>query len=438
MRLLTLLAVLFVFGTIAWPQSTDHGDSADPDIKQVLALEWKMWDAWKAQDVKTIGELTAPEYLSTMGEHVSDYAEELRYVPLTVVKEYKVAGEVRTQRVSQDVILVFYPLDIVATEEGNDISGRYAIASTWAKRNGKWLNVFVHEIPTSTSGSPVAPLKVDHASICGSDLDALRAAFTSIGLAPDYGGPHGNGVTQMALIGFDDGSYLELIAPVKKDDPKLASASDWGKFIIADAGPCAWAVGSRDLAGDVERLKKAGVSVKGPSGGSRKKPDGTTIEWQTAQVGDSGVGAVVPFMIQDKTPRELRVKPSASVKGGPLTGIAMVVIAVKDLDAAVASFRKAYGLGAPKTEDHKDFGAKLAYFEGTPVVLATPLDSGSWLTERLSKFGESPVAYMLWARELASSKKQLRSGSDALWFGKKVGWFDENQLKGARIGIMTN
>ena len=52
-------------------------------------------------------------------------------------------------------------------------------------------------------------LKVDHASICGSDLDTLRAAFTSIGLTPDYGGPHGNGVTQMALIGFDDGSYLE-------------------------------------------------------------------------------------------------------------------------------------------------------------------------------------------------------------------------------------
>src|SRR5690349_11182920 len=210
---------------------------------------------------------------------------------------------------------------------------------------------------------PAKMLKVDHASICGSDLDGLRAAFTNLGLTSEYGGPHGNGVTQMALIGFDDGSYLELIAPVKKNDPKIASASDWGRFIVADAGPCAWAVGSTDLSADVARLKKTGISTKGPNGGSRKKPDGTTIEWQTAQLGDSGVGAVLPFMIQDKTPRELRVKPSASVKGGPLTGIAMVVIAVKDLDAAVASFRKAYGLGAPKLEDHKDFGAKLAYFE---------------------------------------------------------------------------
>ena len=27
------------------------------------------------------------------------------------------------------------------------------------------------------------------------------------GMTPDFGGPHGNGVTQMALIGFDDQSY---------------------------------------------------------------------------------------------------------------------------------------------------------------------------------------------------------------------------------------
>lgn len=278
-------------------------------------------------------------------------------------------------------------------------------------------------------------LKVDHASICGSDLDALRASFSSLGLTPEYGGPHGNGVTQMALIGFDDGSYLELIAPVKKDDPKIASASDWGKFIVADAGPCAWAVGSTDLTADVDRLKKNGISIKGPNNGSRKKPDGTTIEWQTAQVGDNGVGAVLPFMIQDKTPRELRVRPTASVKGGPLTGIALVVIGVKDLDDAIATFRKAYGLSAPKLEDHKDFGAKLAHFEGTPVFLAAPLNPSSWLAERLSKFGESPVAYLLGTRDFNAAARKYAASADAAWFGKRVAWFDSKRVKGARIGV---
>jgi hypothetical protein len=281
------------------------------------------------------------------------------------------------------------------------------------------------------------PVKVDHATICGSDLDALSAVFTSIGLSPEYGGPHGNGVTQMALIGFDDGSYLEFIAPVTVNDPKLTTGSDWAKFIAGNAGPCAWAVGSNDLGADVERLRKAGIKIDGPSDGSRKKPDGNTIKWQTAKVGEGPAGSVLPFMIQDKTPRELRVKPSPSVKGTPLMGIAMVVIGVKDLDRAIASFRKAYGLAAPKIEDHKEFGAKLAHFTGTPVVLAAPFDSSSWLNERLAKFGESPIAYLLGALDFAAAGKKFPVMSDTTWFGRKVGWVDLGKMGDGKVGLVA-
>src|SRR5712672_1837114 len=41
-------------------------------------------------------------------------------------------------------------------------------------------------------------LELDHVSICGPDLDALRQRFTGVGLTPDFGGPHGMAVTQMA------------------------------------------------------------------------------------------------------------------------------------------------------------------------------------------------------------------------------------------------
>ena len=67
-------------------------------------------------------------------------------------------------------------------------------------------------------------------------------------------------------------------------------------------------------------------------------------------------------MIQDKTPRELRVKPSASVKGSALNGIAVVVIGVKDLDAAIASFRKAYGLVRPRSKTTKNSGQSWRIF----------------------------------------------------------------------------
>jgi len=74
---------------------------------------------------------------------------------------------------------------------------------------------------------PPAHLKVDHASVCSSQLDAMRESFAAAGLETDYGGPHGNGGTQMALLGFNDGSYLELIAP-----QGMAADSNWAKMIF--------------------------------------------------------------------------------------------------------------------------------------------------------------------------------------------------------------
>ncbi len=242
-------------------------------------------------------------------------------------------------------------------------------------------------------------LKVDHASVCSSDLDPMRQAFASVGLPTDYGGPHANGVTQMALLGFEDGSYLELIAPMKSMDHASGMMSGWDKLMAGNAGPCAWAIGTSDIHAEVERLKSAGIKVTGPEPGGRKKPDSTQISWETASVGAGAPGATLPFMIEDKTPRNLRVQTSASLKGSGLTGIAVVILGVKDLNSAIALFQKAYGWPAPQIADQKDFAAsleiKIAYFPGTPVMLAAPLDKTSWLAERLDKFGQSPVAYLL-------------------------------------------
>jgi hypothetical protein len=277
-------------------------------------------------------------------------------------------------------------------------------------------------------------IKVDHASVCGSDLERLQQAFTDIGLKPDYGGPHANGITQMALVGFPDGSYLELIAPQK---PGAFEGSPWAKLMAADAGPCAWAVGMSDVKHEVDRLKGLQISVGEPTPGSRKRPDGVQIEWLTAQAGPGTAGATLPFMIEDRTARDLRVKPSNSVKDSGLTGIAVVVLAVKDMDGAIALFRKAYGWPAPQMEPHPDFGARLAHFPGTPVMLASPPpERRTWLTDRLRKDGESPVTFLLGAKDFAAVEKQFHLTGTRTWFGKKVGWFDMAKLHGMRLGVI--
>src|SRR6185295_297462 len=103
-------------------------------------------------------------------------------------------------------------------------------------------------------------LQIDHVTIAGSDLNRLQKAFSDLGLKPEYGGPHSNGITHMALLGFEDGSYIELISTLEPGQ----RAPWWGEAIAADAGPCAWAVGSSDVQSDAQRAASAGITVLGP------------------------------------------------------------------------------------------------------------------------------------------------------------------------------
>ncbi|MGB8012342.1 MAG: VOC family protein [Terriglobales bacterium] len=282
-----------------------------------------------------------------------------------------------------------------------------------------------------TQESKSVVLELDHVSICGANLDTLRQAFTDVGLTPDFGGPHGNGVTQMALIGFDDGTYLELIAPIKAG---VTAGSNWARFMAEDATACAWAVGTNVLLQEVDRLKKAGIAVTAPEAGSRKRPDGMSIEWKTADAGSGSPGSNLPFIIEDQTPRAWRVQTSASVAGAPLSGVENVVLGVNNLDASIALFRRAYGWSEPLTETQKDFG-KLAYFPGEPVILAAP-SNGGWLAERIGKYGEAPVAYLLAARDFNGAAKKYKLSGGKPWFGQRVGWFDVGKLKGVRLGVI--
>jgi hypothetical protein len=282
-----------------------------------------------------------------------------------------------------------------------------------------------------TQESKAVVLELDHVSICGSNQDTLRQAFTDVGLTPDIGGPHGNGITQMALVGFDDGTYLELIAPIK---PGVTAGSDWAKFMSEDAATCAWAVTSNVLLQEVDRLKKAGIPVTAPAAGSRKRPDGMSVEWQKADVGSGTPGSVLPFVIEDETPRAWRVQTSASVAGAPVSGVANVVLGVNNLDASIALFRKAYGWSDPVIQKEKDFG-KLAYFPGEPVILAAP-NGGGWLADRIAKYGESPVAYLLTTQDFAAVTKKYKLSGNKTWFEQKVAWFDAGKLKGVRLGVI--
>jgi hypothetical protein len=267
---------------------------------------------------------------------------------------------------------------------------------------------------------PAAELTIDHVTVAGKDLKAMQATLAALGIPSDYGGPHSNHATEMALTSFPDGSYLELIAIQPNADPAAVAAHYWSKSMQSNAGPCAWAVRPRDLPAEVKRLQSAGVTVSAPARSGRARPDGVRLEWEAAPVGQGPNGMFFPFLIRDFTPREQRATPAGRPSTQDFTGVARVVIAVRDLKNAVKRYRDAYGLPAPVEQDDPKLGARLAAFAGTPVVLATPSNASSWLAARLNTVGEGPCAFLL----RAGNAQSYRVGSQSTWFGSAISWLD--------------
>ncbi len=274
-----------------------------------------------------------------------------------------------------------------------------------------------------------AELKVDHATVAGKDVRAMQQALQAAGLASEYGGPHSNHATEMALTSFPDGSYLEQIAIQPNADPAAVTAHEWHKQLQGNGGPCAWAVRPADINAEITRLRAVSIQVSDARKNGRKRPDGVQIEWEAAQVG-AGNGNFFPFLIHDFTPRERRAYPSGKPTTSDFTGVTKVVIGVKDLDASIAQFKRAYGFPEPERQDDPEFGAKLAWFPGTPVVLAAPLSTQSWLDARIRKYGETPSAFIL------GSTRPLDAHNSGAWFGKHVAWADSAKL-GWHLGFET-
>ncbi len=259
-----------------------------------------------------------------------------------------------------------------------------------------------------------ADLKIDHVTVAGTDLKEMQARLAAVGIPSEFGGPHSNGATQMAVTSFPDGSYLELIALQTNPDPKALAEHYWSAQMRGNAGPAAWAVRSADVSAEAARLRTAGIAVSAPTSSGRTRPDGVRLDWETARVGPEPNGTFFPFLIRDITQRDARAFPSGRPTTTDYQGIKQVIIAVRDLKASVARFRQAYGFPAPIEYDDAALGARVAKFAGTPVILAAPLGPSSWLNARLDQFGESPCAFIL-----ASTKN---------------GWFDPQKL-GWRLGF---
>jgi hypothetical protein len=148
------------------------------------------------------------------------------------------------------------------------------------------------------------------------------------------GGEHADGLTRNALVPFEDESYLELVAFLDPEDP-TDNVWGWRRFVPHE-GLIDYCISSDDLDADVRRLESLGFGVDGPDDGGRRLPDGTSVRWRSARIRQEG--RIFPFLIEDLTPRELRVPggPATRHQNGA-TGVSRLDISAFNPEEAAAS-----------------------------------------------------------------------------------------------------
>jgi hypothetical protein len=278
-------------------------------------------------------------------------------------------------------------------------------------------------------------MQIDHVTIAGSSLDRLCRAFAACGLEATYGGPHANGVTHMAAVGFRDGSYIELISFLQAPGPSRF----WPEMIAGDAGPCAWCLGVEDIRAESERLRALGIPVEGPSAFERRRPDGQTVAWDLSFPGEDSPGSLLPFLIQDRTPRSLRMMTSPALMSSPFGGIALILIGVRDLHAAITLFRRAWGWAAPQIQYDPYLRSEVACFAGAPVVLAQP--SEGELLRRTECWGDLPAAFGLASADFDRSCRGLPVAAISHWSDgtgvRHLAWFRPPEFPAALLAIVS-
>jgi len=192
-------------------------------------------------------------------------------------------------------------------------------------------------MPQSSWSSDNVPTMLDHLLLGCSDLDeGIAFVEQRTGVQPAMGGVHPGRGTRNALLSLGPLHYLEVIAPdpAQTEVPKTRAELPAMLKKLASPRLLDWAVHTSDIVGVAERWKKAGKAFSGPTPGSRARPDGKMLHWQTLNLSDDRNG-LIPFFIQWGTET---VHPSVDAPQG--CKLESFVVVSPDSSTLAAEFQK--------------------------------------------------------------------------------------------------
>lgn len=251
-------------------------------------------------------------------------------------------------------------------------------------------------------------LSIDHVILVVSDLLVASQQFSQLGFTVIPGGVHSGGLTHNALVPFPDGTYLELLSTTRSSRLKLLSFMKrlrlLGIYIGDDTAinrrlttDLAGGIGIADfcmVSGDLEKeinlLETRGAQFTAPIPGGRQRPDGKEISWLTSVPRTLDL----PFLIEDKTPRELRlpVVEDDYHKNGIL-GIRGLAILVSNLVESLAHYRSLLGDDPLSQAQYPQPGSQTSQFSNNNrfITILSPLPGNSALRKPLKYRSSRPV-----------------------------------------------
>jgi catechol 2,3-dioxygenase-like lactoylglutathione lyase family enzyme len=248
---------------------------------------------------------------------------------------------------------------------------------------------------------------LDHVIILVNNLNTAIETYRGLGFDVQPGGEHPAFGSHDALIALSDGTYFELVA---FRDTALAARTFWSEAVRrlgVREGYDGYAVRSDDIAADVQRLRRQGLKIDDPQPGERIRPDGRRVAWLTARW-NPALSSILPFLIQDDAPRELRVPPPEGGLGSHAR-LKEIVIAVKNPEVARGAFRDLTDVEARLV--HNTSGELQGYRVTLPwgsVVLAHPERGSNAFADQLAQRGEGVYAVTLAVDDVNRARIEMK------------------------------
>ncbi len=238
---------------------------------------------------------------------------------------------------------------------------------------------------------------IDHIVIAAKSLERMIDAYRALGFSVVEGGRHPYG-SYNALVGFADGSYIELLS-FYEDSP----AHPWWTLLHERGGGLIdFCMASDDISSDLAALRAQGVDCGDLTEGGRARPDGYQVKWINNKISNHWQGRI-PFLIEDLTPRDERL-PTQREHSNGVTGIHSIALATGDVARYAAVMAAVLDVEGQPVAGPDAGGAGLRFEVGGHALdYLAPNVVDSPLAAHLA--GDRPAPYSICFRTVGEAKR---------------------------------